>query len=56
VERVGIIVPRSVCLCCVVLCVCAVCCSGINCTCTEGKDSGNSMEIVTSGEGGIRCA
>ena len=34
VERVGLVVSRSVCfvLCCVVLCVCVVWCSRINCT------------------------
>ena len=32
-ESVGLVVSRSVCLCCVVLCcVCAVWCSRINCT------------------------
>jgi len=33
VERVGLVVSRSECLCCIVLCcVCAVWCSRINCT------------------------
>ena len=32
-------------LCCVVLCVCAVWCSRINCTCSEGTDEGNILEI-----------
>jgi len=32
VERVGLVVSSSVCVCCVVLCVCAVWCSRINCT------------------------
>jgi len=55
VARVDLVVPRSVCLCCDV-CVCAVWCSGINCTGTEGTDGGNIMETVTGGEGGLSCA
>ena len=55
VERVGLVVPRSLCLCCVVF-MCAVWSSGINCTGTEGTDGGNIMKTVTGGEGGLSYA
>ena len=57
VERVVLVVPRSVCLCCVVLCcLCAVWCSGINCTGTLGTDCGNVMETISGGDGELSCA
>ena len=40
----------------VLCCMCAVWCSGINCTLTEGTDGGNIMETVTIGESGLSCA
>ena len=42
VERVGLVVSIR---------MCAVWCSGINCTCTEG----NIMGTVSVGEGGLSC-
>ena len=49
--------PRSVCLCCVVLgCVCAFWCSGINCTGTLVTDCSNVMETISGGDGELSCA